>query len=68
LDDEYYQQGKLHRSDGPAMTKQTEQLLYWSPNMYWSPENAIFSTVELPGGRFEIMQTFYKEGKQVPSF
>lgn len=63
-DVEYYQQGKLHRSDGPAVTRN----IIFRPPQTRIYTNSTFSTVEIAGQQIELMHTFYKEGKQVAPF
>lgn len=58
----YWQQGKRHRSDGPAVV--TLRLPSHPPDEY-----STFSFVELPGReQVNVKQTYYKEGKQVLPF
>jgi hypothetical protein len=62
FDAQYFQQGKRHNSSGPAVVK--KRVLSIVPDEYTT-----IAFVNLPGGeRVEVMQTYYKEGKQVPSF
>jgi len=65
-DESYYQQGKLHRSDGPALTRRVYDGFRALPQEDYSKATSSFDGP--PGQQVKLMHLFYKEGVQVEPF